>query len=318
MAVVPTIVVLCGALSKERDVSLRSGEACAKALEGTFPGLVREVLEENKLPGWLDAARHVVFPVIHGAYGEDGGIQAELEAGGFAFAGSDAAASRLCIQKVEAKRKFLSASVPVAPEFVFSAEGKPRACEIISQLGTPDVVFKVANGGSSIGLHFAQNEEEIADALAAITDGEWMVEPRLKGREMTIGILGDEAMGIVEIIPLGGHYDYGNKYTPGAVRYLYPAELSETLRARIAGDALRAYGACACRDFSRLDFILSEEGQPTFLEINTMPGMTATSLFPKSAGCCGVDFQDLCERMLAPAIARFSGARLNDGHHPNS
>ena len=143
-----------------------------------------------------------------------------------------------------------------------------------------------------------------------------MAEPRLQGREMTIGILGDEALGIVEIIPLAGRYDYGSKYTPGSVKYFFPAEVPANWQEHIARDAVRAYHACGCRDFARLDFILGKDGQYTFLEINTMPGMTATSLFPKSASCLGMDFPTLCARMVAPAIFRFNKAQSNNGHNP--
>jgi D-alanine-D-alanine ligase len=309
MSTQPAITVLCGALSPEREVSLRSGNACAEALRTLYPDTSLLTLDENKLPAFLDLARHVVFPVIHGDYGEDGAVQHELEAGGFAFAGCDAAASRVCINKVAAKKKFRAAGVPVAPEVAFAAAAKPDAAALIQALGTEEIVLKPADKGSSVGLHIVSGAVALAETLAGIADGNWMAEPRLRGREMTIGILDGEPMGIVEIVPRAGLYDYSTKYTAGASEYLFPASVPSPLAAEISRAAVRAFEACGCRDFSRADFILQPDGTFAFLEINTMPGMTATSLFPKSASCVGLSFSALCSRMTAPALQRFAGLR---------
>ena len=154
-------VVLCGAVSPEREVSLRSGRAVA----GALPGCRLVELERNELPEWLDAARHLVIPVIHGDYGEDGTVQAELDARGVAYAGCEAAASRLCLDKVATKNAMRRAGVPAIPEVAFAGAAKPTAAALITQLG-PQVVLKPADKGSSVGLYVVDGEVTIAAALA--------------------------------------------------------------------------------------------------------------------------------------------------------
>lgn len=294
------IIVLCGAVSPEREVSLRSGRAVASVL----PGSRLVELDHNALPEWLDASRHVVVPVIHGDYGEDGRVQAELEARGIAYAGCDAAASRLCIDKVATKRAMRGAGVPAIPEVVFRGDSKPSAAALVAELG-PQIVIKPSDKGSSVGLYVLEGEAAVANALAEIpAEGGWMAERRLTGREMSVGVLEGQAMGIVEIVALTGVYDYRTKYTKGSSEYRFPAAIPAGLTAEIAGAAERLFRACGCRDFARADVFLEPDGAFYFLEINTMPGMTETSLMPKSASCVGLDFAALVRRMTAPALAR--------------
>lgn len=300
-----TIVVLCGAISSEREVSLRSGAACAKALEASFPRVELRVLDENTLPADLDPARHVIFPVIHGEYGEDGAIQRELDARGFAYAGCGADACALCIDKVFTKEKLRAAGIPVSREIAFSARRRPRAKSLVGRLGR-EIVVKPADKGSSVGLFLLAGTRSTKRALAKIHSGKWLAEPRLHGRELTVGLIGGVAGGVVEIRPKHGAYDYRNKYTAGATEYLAPAPLPEVVAASIRADAERIFSVCGCRDYSRADVILLPDGRWFFLEVNTMPGMTATSLLPKSAACIGLDFQELVRRMIAPAIERFA------------
>lgn len=294
------IVVLCGAVSPEREVSLRSGRAAA----GALPGSRLVELERNALPDWLDGARHVVLPLIHGDYGEDGQVQAELDARGIAFAGCTAAASRLCIDKVATKQVMRRAGVPAVPEVAFAGDAKPTAAALIAQLG-PQVVLKPADKGSSVGLHVVEGEAAVAAALAQVpATGRWMAERRLHGRELSLGLLDGQALGLVEIVPRQGVYDYRSKYTPGSSEYLYPAPVEPALTERIQAAAEALFRACGCRDFARADLFLEPDGRFYFLEINTLPGMTETSLLPKSASCLGLDFPTLVRRMVAPACAR--------------
>lgn len=294
------IVVLCGAVSPEREVSLRSGRAAA----GALPGSRLVELERNALPDWLDGARHVVLPLIHGDYGEDGQVQAELDARGIAFAGCTAAASRLCIDKVATKQVMRRAGVPAVPEVAFAGDAKPTAAALIAQLG-PQVVLKPADKGSSVGLHVVAGEAAVAAALAQVpATGRWMAERRLHGRELSLGLLDGQALGLVEIVPRQGVYDYRSKYTPGSSEYLYPAPVEPALTERIQAAAEALFRACGCRDFARADLFLEPDGRFYFLEINTLPGMTETSLLPKSASCRGLDFPTLVRRMVAPACAR--------------
>jgi len=187
-------VILCGAISPEREVSLRSGKAVASVIKDSQ--LVE--LNENILPAWLDSTKHVVIPVIHGDFGEDGQVQAACEARGLAFAGCDSAASRLCIDKVATKKAMRAAGLPVVPEVAFSGTQKPSAEKLVAELGE-QLVIKPADKGSSVGLYVLNGLAEVKAALAEIpAAGQWMAERRIDGREMSIGILGGKALGVVE------------------------------------------------------------------------------------------------------------------------
>jgi D-alanine-D-alanine ligase len=300
MTLTPEIVVLCGGLSSEREVSLRSGQAVSSVL----PGSRLIALATDALPDWLDGAKHVVLPVLHGGWGEDGRAQAELEARGIAFAGCSSVANRLCMDKVATKAAMRAAGVPAIPEVAFAGAAKPTAAALVTALGE-QVVIKPADQGSSVGLYMLEGEAAVAKALAEIpATGQWMAERRLRGREMSIGLLDGQPMGLVEIVALTGVYDYKTKYTKGASEYRFPAPVGPELTAAIGAAAARLFAACGCRDFARADVFLEPDGRFYFLEINTMPGMTETSLMPKSASCVGLDFPSLVRRMAAPALAR--------------
>ena len=303
----PQIIVLCGAISAEREVSIRSGRAVANAL----PGSQLVELDENILPDWINADEHVVFPVIHGDYGEDGQVQMELEARGIVYAGCDATASRLCIDKVATKKIMRAVGVPAIPEIAFAGHAKPRAEELVAALGS-QLIIKPADKGSSVGLYVLNGLDEVRLALKQLAeDGQWMAERRLNGREMSIGILGGKAMGIVEIVPKKGVYDYQTKYTKGSSDYLFPAPIASELTRRIQSAAEKLFAATGCRDFARADLFLESNGDFYFLEINTMPGMTETSLMPKSASCLGLNFSTLVDKMIAPAITRSQQGRAS-------
>lgn len=301
MSSAPEIVILAGGASSEREVSLRSGRAVASVL----PGSRLVELPGDALPDWLDASRHVVLPVTHGGWGEDGRLQADLEKRGVAFAGSDAAASSLCMDKVRTKAVMRRSGVPAAPEAAFEAAAPPSAEALVARLGE-DVVIKPSDQGSSVGLLMPRGADEVARALASLPPGRWMAEPRLSGRELSIGVLDGEPLGLVEIVPRSGVYDFTTKYTKGATEYRYPAEVPAAVGAAAAEAAARLFAACGCRDFARADLILESDGRFHFLEINTLPGMTETSLLPKSASCKGLDYPELVRRMVAPAVARFN------------
>ena len=300
MTLTPEIIVLCGGLSSEREVSLRSGQAISSVL----PGSRLIELEVDAMPEWLDGTKHVVLPVLHGGWGEDGRAQAKMEARGIIFAGCSSTANRLCMDKVATKHAMRAAGVPAIPEVAFAGATKPTAAALVASLGE-HIVIKPSDQGSSVGLYMLEGEVAVAKALAEIpASGQWMAERRLRGREMSIGLLDGHPMGIVEIVPLTGVYDYKTKYTKGASEYRFPAAVGPELTAAIGAAAARLFAACGCRDFARADVFLEPDGQFYFLEINTMPGMTETSLMPKSASCVGLDFPSLVRRMAAPALAR--------------
>jgi D-alanine-D-alanine ligase len=297
------ILVLHGGTSEERDVSLASGQALAAALASRhLVELVR--LDEDALPGSIHFLDTVVFPALHGGFGEDGQIQALLEVAGIEYCGSDAAASRLCMDKAATKLIARELEIPTPNWMVFDAAETPLADAVIEQLGT-SLVVKPVGEGSSVGLHFAEHRSALGVALSQIHTGRWLIEQRICGRELTVGILQGKAMGVVEIVSASGVYDYAAKYTPGSTEYRFPAELEPGVEMQIRAYAERLFLSCGCRDFARIDFLL-EGDQLYFLEINTLPGLTATSLLPKSASCLDYDFETLAEALVAPAIKRLS------------
>ncbi len=305
----PIIAVLAGGVSAEREVSLGSGAASALALARVFPTRLFDVTTEA-IPSGLDPERHVVFSTLHGTFGEDGGMQRLLDAAGVHYAGCDAAASALTMDKVRTKRAAATRGVVGADDIVFSAEKKPTPGEVIAKLGE-QLVLKPTDQGSSVGLHIIAGQAELARALAAATTGNWIIEQRIFGRELSVGVLNGRAMGVVEIRPKSGVYDYTSKYTSGMTEYFAPAKLGEEETARVRGAAEAAFAACGCRDYSRVDFIFSEKTGLFLLEINTLPGMKETSLLPKSAQCVGLDFTALVRELVSPALQRFQAAKIS-------
>lgn len=305
----PRITVLAGGVSAEREVSLGSGAASAAALARHWPTRLLDVTAAA-LPAGLDPARDVVFSTLHGTFGEDGGMQSLLDAAGIIYAGCGAAAAALTMDKAATKRAAAAAGVRVAADLLFNAADRPTAVALIAALGTDRVVLKPNAEGSSVGLALPEGVEAVAAALAALTPGAWLAEPRLVGRELSVGVLGGEALGVVEIRPRSGVYDFASKYTKGATEYLAPAPLDETTTAAVRRAAALAFAACGCRDYARVDFILISPEEFYLLEINTLPGMKETSLLPMSARCMGLDFAGLTRELAGPAVRRFQETRI--------
>lgn len=307
----PVIAVLCGGTSSEREVSLGSGAASAAALARSFPTRLFPV-DADALPAGLDPARHLVFSTLHGTFGEDGGMQRLLDAAGVTYAGCDAAASALTMDKAATKAAAAARGITVAKGLAFSAAQKPSVEAVVAALGD-QLVVKPNDQGSSVGLTVVTDRAILARALSAITAGNWLIEQRLVGRELSVGVLQGKAMGVVEIRPKSGVYDFASKYTKGATEYFAPAPLPEALAQAARQAAETAFEACGCRDYARVDFILCEQNvnNPLYLlEINTLPGMKETSLLPMSARCAGLDFTALVRELVSPAVQRFrKGAR---------
>jgi D-alanine-D-alanine ligase len=295
-------------VSSEREVSLGSGAAAAQALARLWPTRLIDVTAPD-LPLGLDPDRDVVFSTLHGTFGEDGGMQALLDAAGIVYAGCDTASSALTMDKAATKRAAAQVGVNVAADLTFSAATRPEVGEVIAALGER-VVFKPNDQGSSVGLALPEGREEIGSALAAISAGNWIAEPRLVGRELSVGVLGGKAMGVVEIRPRSGVYDFASKYTKGATEYLAPAPLEAEVAMAVQRAAESAFAACGCRDYARVDFILISENEFYLLEINTLPGMKETSLLPMSARCAGLDFTALVRELVVPAVNRLQAARF--------
>ena len=302
----PVIAVFAGGTSAEREVSLGSGLACAVALARSFPTRMFDVTADA-LPAGLDAGAHVVFSTLHGTFGEDGGMQRLLDAAHVHYAGCDAVSSALTMDKTRTKETVAARGLRVPQAILFSAKAKPAVESAVAQLGS-NLVIKPNAEGSSVGLSVAGNRDELAAALAKITTGSWMVEQRIMGRELSVGVLDGKALGVVEIKPRSGIYDYASKYTKGASEYFAPAPLDAGLTATARHAAETAYAACGCRDYARVDFMLSLQTELYLLEINTLPGMKETSLLPMSARCAGLDFTALVRAMVTPALRRFHAA----------
>jgi D-alanine-D-alanine ligase len=293
------VTVMLGGPSAEREVSLRSGRAVTEALLelGHWVSWVDPRTDQWQLPEKCDA----VFLALHGTYGEDGTVQRRLEELGVAYTGCNAKASRIAFDKVETKRRCVAAGVPT-PRFTVIESARAGF-----PLGwTPPVVLKPVRQGSSVGLSFVERVEDWHEALGVTLqhDTAALVEERVRGREVTVGILAGEALPVVEIRPKQGSYDYQNKYTEGATEYLCPAPFDRMTTERIQAAGMRAFEAVGGRDYGRVDVMVREDGQPLVLEVNTLPGMTETSLLPKAAAAVGLSFESLCARMLELAVRR--------------
>jgi len=298
------VVVLAGGLSSEAEVSQQSAHAVMAALDLPVPTTLIE-LTDDALPAGLCAAEDIIFPVLHGGYGEGGRLQADLEATGFTYVGSDAQASARAMDKVATKAVAKASGLTVAPDMAFQA-GDVDGDHLVATLG-PRLVLKPRDAGSSVGLHRVADAAQLADALAQLTPGAWMAEPWLEGYDLTVGVVDDEAMAVVGIHPAGGVYDFAHKYTAGQTRYECPATLSTDLTQRLQDEAARVCAELAIRDFARVDFFHTADDQVVFLEVNTLPGLTATSLLPKSAAAAkGWDFPTLLRQMVRPAFHRFA------------
>lgn len=304
----PTIALFRGGVSLERDVSLDSGRAAYEALSAQFERVEDFVIERREVPAQVSGETHVVFSTLHGIFGEDGGMQELLQQRSIEFAGCDATSSAFCFNKLRTKQKVAAAGVPVAPGVLVRVEDASRAATILKELGSA-VVVKPNCQGSSVGLTFATDEATLAVAIAAAGDDGSLVEKQIVGREVTVGVLDGEPMGVVEIVPKSGRFDYASKYTKGFTTYLAPAPLSASTTEQLRNHARVAFEVCGCRDFARVDFMIEERGGPVFLEINTLPGLKETSLLPMSAQCEGLDFSALLLRMITPAIKRHEHAR---------
>jgi D-alanine-D-alanine ligase len=295
--------VLLGGLSSEREVSLRTGAAVAKALRGLGYDVV-EIDVGKDLPARLVAEKvDVAFIALHGRYGEDGCVQGLLECLFVPYTGSGVMASSLGMDKVFAKQVFVAHGIPTPPYRSFTSVEEARVAADSLPFGFPAVV-KPSREGSSVGVHICKTREEY---LAAVEDasklaGSILVEQYIKGREVQGGVLDNEALGVIEVVAAREFYDYQAKYqSGGTTQYLFPAPLPPDQYERVNQVCLAAHRALGCSGGSRSDVILTPSGEVFLLEINTLPGMTEASLLPKIAAGRGIDFPGLCERLLQGA-----------------
>ncbi len=284
------VAVLMGGFSQEREVSLNSGSAVARGLRAAGHQVteIDVVNEAFTRPRGTD----VVFIALHGIYGEDGGVQARLEKMGVPYTGSDQAASRLAFDKALAKQTLIQAGI-MTPVFEILRQPEARTLPL-------PVVVKPVRQGSSFGVHHVTSDAEWQAAFndAAAYDDEVLVENYINGRELTVGIVGNEILPVIEIRAPNNNYDYHAKYTKGATAYLVPAPLEADLTHHCQTLSQRTFQALGARGFGRVDLRLSDDGILYVLELNTIPGFTETSLLPKAAVAAGIPFADLCDRIL--------------------
>ena len=326
------VAVLMGGRSSEREISLRSGHGVAQALRNlghdatsvdAADGSVLPAGKEESAAAKRDAVlklplsamlaavqvpavrdADVVFVALHGTFGEDGVIQAALELAGKTYTGSGVLASAIAMDKAMSKRVFEREAIPT-PHWVLLESGVQGRSIDTSLLGGYPLVVKPNAEGSTVGLSIVKHPSELDPALekAARHDHQILVEEYIEGRELTVAVVGEEAFPVVEIKPKSGFYDYEAKYTKGKTEYICPAPLEKELGRHLRELAVECAAVLGCRGVVRVDFRLSEQDEPQVLEVNTVPGLTPTSLVPMAAQAKGLSYDQLVGRMLDLALA---------------
>ena len=293
------VAVLMGGTSSEREVSLRSGAAVVEAL-GQIPeiSVVPVVLDEDNLKS-LPKGINAAFIALHGGYGENGGVQADLDQLRIPYTGPGSKASRVAMDKAETKKLLEAAGVRTAPWELLSRKDSRTS------LALP-VVVKPPTDGASVGISKVCSDEEWEEALNRARDvdgdGNVLVESFIPGREMTVSVLDDGALPAIEIKAKNGWYGYTEKYTAGMTEYVFPDETAEAkLLEELRNIAERSFKVLGLRNVGRVDFRVTPDGVPYVLEVNTIPGCTATSLLPKAAAKAGMTFSELCAKLLTKA-----------------
>jgi len=302
------IGVLGGGLSSERDISLASSRQVHKALiEGGLNAVFIDVLtkKKEKVKELIHNSNiNLAFIALHGEFGEDGQIQGILEELGIAYTGSGPKASALAMNKAHSKRIFKAKRIP-APNFaVLSQEYLSKKEEDIPGYLRYPLVVKPDSSGSSIGVSIVRGKDNLRAALdlAFSHSNSAILEDYIEGRELTIGILGDDPLAVVEIVPKKGYFDFDAKYSHGASDFIAPAQLDNGVEREVRSVGLAAHRVLGCRHFSRADIRLTKDNLPFVLEVNSIPGLTLSSLLPLSAKVCGIDFNELIFKMVELAL----------------
>ena len=297
------IALAKGGPGSEREVSLATAKGVKEALETLGASVVEIDVRDASFT--VPAGVLAVFNVVHGTFGEDGNLQRELEKRGIPYTGAGSASSALAFDKARSKERFVASGVPTAPYQLLALDGAgPDAI----QFPIPFVIKPLCEG-SSVGVHIIRDAAAIPVAIEDLRrfGPHALVEPFISGKELTVGILGDQALPIVHIQPRDGFYDIANKYPwltgKGGSDYFCPAELSPETTRRVQEAALAAHRALGVEVYSRVDVLLDADEVPFVLEVNTIPGMTATSLLPKAARAAGITYPDLCSRILEASLS---------------
>lgn len=304
------IAVLYGGVSGEREVSLATGSGIVHALKKNGHDVIEIDFNPKFLQEIIALDVDLVFIALHGKYGEDGRIQGLLDMLEIPYVGSNVLASALAMDKGKAKQIFKQNHIPVAKSKVYQVT-KSNVKDIfkdIKECFTPPFVIKPNREGSTLGLSMIKKEEEIEEGImmAAKSDHMILVEDFIDGVEVTVPILGaknrEKALPVIEIVPKNEFYDYESKYTAGGSEHIIPARLEEQVLQTIKEYALKAHQALGCEIYSRVDFIVQKDQTPVILEVNTLPGMTETSLFPSAAKAIGLDYESMIEKIIQLSV----------------
>ncbi|MFA5403598.1 MAG: D-alanine--D-alanine ligase [Ignavibacteria bacterium] len=337
------IALIVGGISSEREVSLTSGMAILKALREnghnvkvidpifgekeilediifknlvsteypTYDAMEKLLIESRRkvidcINSWLFDNIDIAFIGLHGKYGEDGRIQSLLDLRGIKYTGSDILSSAIAMDKNISKMIFKNFDIPTADWIVMTKKDKIDVKNILRRISLPFVI-KPNDEGSTVGLTIVKNESEIKNAidLAFKYTDKIMIEKYIKGREITVSIVGDVAYPLIEIKPKDGFYDYHHKYTKGMTEYICPAEVKDEVSVKAQENALKAYHSLGCSVYSRVDFLLDDNDDLHCLEVNTLPGMTELSLVPKAVKAKGMEFNELIENIIGFSLKNF-------------
>lgn len=304
------IGVLLGGMSSEREVSLRSGAAIASALESLGYSVARIDAQKDLAQKLVEEKIEVAFIALHGKYGEDGAVQGLLELMQIPYTGSGVLASAVAMDKVLTKRLLIERAF-LTPGFaeLDLGLGKGNIASFVQNFSMSfPVIVKPAREGSTIGMSIVKEKAQLQKALedSAQFDDKILVEEFVQGTEVTCGVLNGEALPLIEVVPKSGFYDFQSKYTKGATEYILPARVSEDLAKEIQETTVQIYRELGCEGCARADYIIDCEERFYFLEINTIPGMTETSLIPKAAAYVGLTFENLVEKILVSSRLKLS------------
>ncbi len=305
------IAVLYGGISGEREVSLSSGKGIINALKENNHEVVAIDFHPDRLHEIINLKKiniDLVFIGLHGKFGEDGRIQGMLDMLGIPYVGSGVLASALAMDKAKAKQVFETHGIPAAKSTVYTITDKTDMDALSKKIHaafTPPFVIKPNREGSTLGLTIIKNESQIKEAVgkAGASDSAILAEAFIKGKELTVPVLGatgeEKALPVIEIIPKNDLYDYESKYSPGGSEHIIPARIADEITETVQEYAVRAHQVLGCKTYSRVDFILTDEQIPVILEVNTLPGMTPTSLFPDAAKATGISYADMIEAFVS-------------------
>lgn len=303
------VALLAGGRSGERQISLMSGRGAKEALEEAG-FIVTELDPANKddLKSLIDGDFNIAFLCLHGKYGEDGAMQGFLEVIGLPYIGSNVWSSALAMDKAKTKVFYTQHGILTPVSITINSSDDLNLDAIIDDIGETCVV-KPSKEGSTLGVFIVKGKNELEKAIqdALTFDDQVLIESYIKGKELTVAVIGNEdarALPIIEIIPTGDFYDFDSKYKPGGSSHVCPAELDDEITETIKESAILAHHALGCKGVSRTDFILDENGKAWALETNTLPGMTATSLLPDAARASGQTFSELCKELIELALEK--------------